>query len=261
MAKLALLLSLPVASLGFQQPAGSVPRATAVKAAKDDLVAFAKELNPVVGFWDPLNLADADFYGMGKEGTIGWLRHSEIKHGRIAMAGFLGFCAQSTALVAGEHKLAPYTGYVAGVTPQEQWDNIPYIAKLQIITLIGMLESYGEGAGSPEGYVHYTKGGKPGYYPPIKGKGLGQIQFDLFDPFKIQPVQTEEEKVRGLKCEVNNGRLAMIGLFGLLSEGSTPGSVPILSAIPGFPKYAGEVMAPFSADWSFSTIPAYTYFH
>ena len=44
---------------------------------------------------------------------------------------------------------------VAGCTPQEQWDNIPLYGKLQIFVLVGMLESYGEGASQPDGYVHY----------------------------------------------------------------------------------------------------------
>jgi len=258
---IALALLAPAAAFVQQAPVQSSSALAAfggskkVGSAKDELIALA-ESNPdsfgaSFGFWDPLGAADYNFWGMGNEATIGYLRHAEIKHGRVAMAGFLGFCAQSTPLVSGEHAFAPYKGYVAGCSPQEQWDNIPLYGKLQIITLVGMLESYGEGAGSPEGYVHYTKGGKPGYYPPIKGKGLGQIQFDLFDPFKIQPVQTEEEKVRGLKCEVNNGRLAMIGLLGCLSESSTPGSVPALSGFESFPKYAGDVMVPFSSDFSF----------
>jgi len=170
------------------------------------------------------------------------------------MAGFLGFCAQSTPLVSGEHVFAPYKGYVAGCTPQEQWDNIPYYAKLQIIVFIGMLESYGEGAGSPEGYVHYTKGGKPGYFPEIQGKGLGQIPLNLWNPFGLPggPDSLDEAgKERGLKAEVNNGRLAMIGLLGCLSESSTPGSVPVLDAFADVPKYAGDVMVPFSGDFSF----------
>ena len=71
------------------------------------------------------------------------------------MAAFLGFIAQCTPLVSGEHKFLPYRGYVAGCTPQEQWDNIPLYGKLQIFVLVGMLESYGEGASQPDGYVRY----------------------------------------------------------------------------------------------------------
>ena len=40
---------------------------------------MAKQLNPIVGYWDPLNLVDAGYWGRGQEATIGWLRHSEIK--------------------------------------------------------------------------------------------------------------------------------------------------------------------------------------
>merc|ERR1712022_37957 len=149
----------------------------------------------------------------------GYLRHAEIKHGRVAMAGFLGFCAGCTDVVKGPHSVLPYRGYVENVSPQEQWDNIPLYGKLQILVFVGMLESYGEGAGMDESeYVHYTKGGLPGFYPSIKGKGLGQISLDLYDPFGILPEQTEEEKERGRRVEINNGRAAMLGLFAVLSE-------------------------------------------
>jgi len=112
-----------------------------------------------------------------------------------------------------------------------------------------MLESYGEGAGSPEGYVHYCKGGKPGYFPPIKGRSGGQILLNLYDPLGWFPEQTEEEKERGRKCEVNNGRLAMIGILGFLSEAKVPGSVPALKGL--IAEYAGNPMVPFETDFSF----------
>ena len=33
------------------------------------------------------DLVDASFWGFSQEQTIGWLRQSEVKHGRVAMAG------------------------------------------------------------------------------------------------------------------------------------------------------------------------------
>jgi len=234
----------------YVAPVGPARASVAVN-GKEELVALAEsnpdKLGQALGFFDPLNLAEGDFWGLGNDATVGYLRHAEIKHGRVAMAGFLGFIAQCTDLVSGEHKLLPYKGYVAGVSPQEQWDNIPQAGKLQIIAFVGMLESYGEMAP-----VHYTKGGLPGYYPPIAGKAFGQITFNLWDPFMLPggpSSQTDEEKARGRVVEVNNGRMAMLGLFSLLSASSTPGSVPALDAFD-FPQYAGNVMIPFSNDFS-----------
>ena len=200
------------AVLAFQAPVTPVGthRNVAVSETKADLIALQNN-NPTAqsweGIWDPLGVTDGDFWGLGNEGTIGYLRHAEIKHGRVAMAGFLGFVVQSLPIVKGPHLFDPYRGYVPDVTPQEQWQNIPLVGKLQILVFVGMLESYGEGAGSPPGYVHYTKGGQPGYYPDIKGKGLGQIPLNLFDPLGWFPEKSPAEKQRGLYAELNNGRL------------------------------------------------------
>ena len=97
--------------------------------------------------------------------------------------------------------------------------------------------------------MHYTKGGMPGYYPPIVGKGGGQIGLNLYKPFDIFPEQDEAQKTRGRQVEINNGRLAMLGLMSLLTE-SNGLIVPPLDGIESFPKYAGNVMIPFSADFS-----------
>ena len=234
--------------------APAAPRATVkVQETKADLERLCAE-NPTAlpfeGIWDPLGCADFNFWGLGNEATIGYLRHAEIKHGRIAMAGFLGFFVQSPGnfigdIVSGDHAILPYRGYVAGCTPQEQWANIPMIGKLQILTAVGMLESYGEGAGFPESYTHYTKGGQPGYYPPIKGKGgpFKQILLDLYDPlgFGFRDMSAADKK-KGLFAEINNGRLAMIGIFGFIAEAKVPGSVPALDGL--IPQFTGDVMAP-----------------
>ena len=209
--KLVLALCLaPAAAL--VAPVAPAAAQTTMSETKADLEALQNSIPGPPGYWDPLDLAGSTIlaqYGVDTvEANIGWFRHAEIKHGRVAMAAFLGFIAGCTPLVSGEHAVAPYRGYVAGGTPFEQWDNMPLLAKAQIFTAIGMLESYGEGAGSPAGYVHYTKGGKPGYYPPIKGRVGGQIQFNLYDPFNWFPEQSAESKARGLKSEILNGRAA-----------------------------------------------------
>ena len=37
--------------------------------------------------FDPLELAEQDFYDEGNDATIGFIRQAELKHGRVAMAG------------------------------------------------------------------------------------------------------------------------------------------------------------------------------
>ena len=57
---------------------------------------------------------------------------------------------------------------------------------------------------------HPFAGGKPGFYPEIKGKGGpgGHFLFNLWDPFNFTTKRTAEQKERGLKCEILNGRAA-----------------------------------------------------
>merc|ERR1719161_2466265 len=120
-------------SAAFAQPAMGAPRApnVAVRGAaspvmetKADLERLARELTPVVGYWEPLNLVEYDQWGVGEEGTIGWLRQSEIKHGRVAMAAFVGYVLQSNGVVF-PWKLTGDTSFgdiAAAGSPPEQWD-------------------------------------------------------------------------------------------------------------------------------------------
>jgi Na+-transporting methylmalonyl-CoA/oxaloacetate decarboxylase gamma subunit len=148
-----------------------------------DLESLAKSLNPAVGFFDPLNLAEGEFWDQSNEATIGFLRHAEIKHGRVAMAGFVGYIVHANGIhfpwkIPGDELCAK------GVSPTALWDGIPYEAKLQIILTLGIFEIYSEVAvsKSPGQGGHYMRGGKPGYFPPfnlpkgVKGQsGIGTL--------------------------------------------------------------------------------------
>ena len=57
-----------------------------------------------------------------------------------------------------------------------------------------------------------------GAYPRFDG-----LPLNLYDPFNLFKKASEEKKARGRNAEVNNGRLAMIGLFSLLAESKVPG--------------------------------------
>jgi len=226
---------------------------------------------PAGAIWDPLNLAKQDFWEQGNEATIGWLRHAEIKHGRVAMAAFVGYIVGANKIafpwaltggpLAGQGPFEGITGetimfsdIAAAGAPADQWDALPSAAKLQILGTIFILEWIGEG-GNTGMTQHYMRGGKPGYYPSLKEASTAEggsliphpVPFDLFNPFGLLPFDkmTEEQKARGRNVEINNGRAAMIGIFGFISA-SKGLIVPGLDGIEGVGRYGGVYMGAFS---------------
>ena len=96
---------------------------------------------------------------------------------------------------------------------------------------------------SQEGEAHYMRGGKPGYFPTF-AQLPHPVPFNLFDPFGLSKNASPEKKAAGLRAEINNGRLAQIGIMAFVAEAKVPGSVPSLSGL--ITPYNGECMAFFS---------------
>ena len=100
---------------------------------------LCSQLNPVVGFWDPLNLSGGEFWGDSNAATIGFLREAEIKHGRVAMAAFVGYIVHANDIKFPWALAKDYTA-PDGVAPQELWDTMPEAGKWQIILTVGFFE-------------------------------------------------------------------------------------------------------------------------
>lgn len=226
------------------EPEGAPAPSSSVDSLKD----LAAGLNPIVNFYDPLNLVDIDIYNLGQDATVGFLRQAEIKHGRVAMAAFVGYCVQSNWHWPWNMSLDGSPFPSIDLSPEAQWDAIPAEAKWQIILLAGALEIWDESSGGDENGLHYMKGRQPGKYPTFQNfRDQIHFVFDLYDPFGFSKKMSQEKKDKRLMAEINNGRLAMLGIFGFLSADTIEGSVPLLQGIAQ--PYDGQVMSPFETGY------------
>jgi hypothetical protein len=228
------------------RPAAATRSSTKMESL-DELIELAEDTPGPVQYWDPLKLSEKEFWGESNDATIGFLRHAEIKHGRVAMAGFVGYCLHENGIrwpFPLSSTLPDYSSF-EGLSAPAVWDATPLAARLQIIAVIGFFEFYSEWETSlaADGMVHHMRGGKPGQFPAFNL--LPVAPPPLFDPFGFTADLSEEEKAKKRIREIQNGRLAMIGLFSLISEARVPGAVPALAGL--VKPYDGEVMGPFSA--------------
>lgn len=201
-------LSLCSTALAFAPVVRNTPaRSAAVQVAPKDM----EGVQAPTGFFDPLKLSE-----LGSEATNMWFRQAEIKHGRVAMAAFVGWCVTANGIYfPGDiSKGTPFSSLKGGLAA---WEALSDLGKFQIIIFLGMIEIAGEMSSADK--PHYMKGGKAGVVPYI------------WDPIGITKNWDEDRLAKGRAKEISNGRLAMIGTMSLFAAATMQGSVPFFKEL------------------------------
>jgi Chlorophyll A-B binding protein len=149
---LAIGIIAPVAAFA---PSKSSSTNVVLDATKDEIM---KSPNTVEfgSVWDPLGLA-----AIGSDETLSWYRHSEVKHGRVAMAAFVGWWAVGAGLrVPGDLSFGQSFASIPS-KGLEAWDAVPGWGKAQLLLFAGLIEFHDELFYSRRS-THYMRGGIPG---------------------------------------------------------------------------------------------------
>ena len=149
-------------------------------------------------FNSPLNLLEKGPYGSVEENFYHY-RGVEIKHGRIAMAATLGMLVQENYRFLGD--LSPSQGLSFADVPNG-------LAALDVVPLMGWVQM-AVVIGAHEVLVKQREGKKPGDF----GAGYFGVAMD----------DESSKQLSALNSEVQNGRLAMLGILGMFASESIHG--------------------------------------
>eukprot|EP00541_Cyclophora_tenuis_P019334 CAMPEP_0116547208 /NCGR_PEP_ID=MMETSP0397-20121206/3650_1 /TAXON_ID=216820 /ORGANISM="Cyclophora tenuis, Strain ECT3854" /LENGTH=192 /DNA_ID=CAMNT_0004071715 /DNA_START=89 /DNA_END=667 /DNA_ORIENTATION=- len=177
--KIAALLTLFGSAAAFA-PASRTKSASTLLAWKDETVVG---ITPPVGFWDPLGLSE------GKDdATMNMYREAELKHGRVAMAACLGWYVTA----AGVH---PAFNSELSSNPLEAAAQLAPVGWLQFVLGCGAIE-----------WLAQQIAKRPGYNA---GDLLGASEW---------VDNSDEGWVDYQNKELNNGRLAMLAIMGIIAQ-------------------------------------------
>ena len=140
------------------------------------------------------------------EGRARYYREVEVKHGRVAMLGALGFLVGENfhPLFGGDIDVPSYIAFQA--TPlQTFWTSV--------VATIGVLEFFS--IATIEGSFEVKE-----CMPNGDKRAAGEF---LFDPLNLKPKDPTDFATMQAK-EINNGRLAMIGMAGMVAQELVSGS-------------------------------------
>merc|ERR1719411_1664616 len=157
-----------------------------------------------LGFWDPLDLSKFDDPVVAQT-QFKRRRVIELQHGRVSMLACIGYivpeyfkwpgyCSPSMDL-----KFEDIPNGFAAV------DKIPGLGWVQILAFVGLIEVF-------------NLQSEPKEYPG---------DYELFGAFGIPgggSIEDKEKKEKSLLAEINNGRLAMMAIIGMLFQNGLTGS-------------------------------------
>jgi len=155
--------------------------------------------------WDPLGFLEGK-----SENQIKLYREAELTHGRVAMLASLGF-------LVGESFNPLFSGKITGPAINH-FQQVPGIFWSTIVFSIALAEGYRLTCG----WTNPVGTGK-GASAEELGPGLWLLNDsyspgDLgFDPMGLRPTDATEWKARQTK-ELNNGRLAMLAIAGMVGQ-------------------------------------------
>jgi len=198
-------------------PAPRVNAGVAMQEAMDAQKAFSvrdymEELPGVSGFggsfsyWDPLNFAEGfgtTYYPM-TEGKAAFLREVELKHCRVAMLAAVGFPIgeQFHPLFGGDIDTPSFLAFQASPL-QQFWPTVVAAIAIPELFSVFSFEDPGENAWTIK-----------------KSHEAGDFGFD---PLGLKPKDPVELKKMQTK-ELNNGRLAMIAIAGMVVQEGVTGA-------------------------------------
>jgi len=177
----------------------------------------AKEMagvSPPLGFWDPFGFT-SKINGL----TLLYLKEAEIKHGRVCMLAFLG-------IYAGE-KYHPFLGGnidLPAAQVKAMFLNTPFVDffMLGFVGILG-LEALSVRTQYDDPYWEFGNWGnndmlgETSFYSTQLSK-QPRLPGELgFDPLGLKPKDAAELKTIQTK-EINNGRLAMLAVIGILMQ-------------------------------------------
>ena len=213
----AVILALAFGAASAFMGAPVAPKARSSSAIKmttqDELAALAESnrdaLGAGIGFWDPLGCSKMSFWTLSNEETIGYLRHAEIKHGRVAMVAFLGlFFGEKLGFIFGSQITGP------AIYQYQQAEGILNAWTYNVLGLALAVEGFNIIKGWQDFSESYDEVGIAG----LKGADEYTNGDLSFDPLGLKP-DNESDLKKMMNKELNNGRLAMLGfVIGLGTE-------------------------------------------